>query len=200
MAAFVVGLTGGIASGKSAVADALVRLGATLVDTDVIAREVVEPGSDGLAAVCARFGPEVLKADGSLDRSALRQHVFADAAARKALEEILHPRIRAAAATAVASAAGPYVVLAVPLLVESGQYDWVQRVLVVDCDPATQRARLQARDGIGADLAERMLAAQADRLARLACADEVIRNTGSLDALQRQAQCCHRRYLSLAAQ
>lgn len=200
MAAFVVGLTGGIASGKSAVADALVRLGATLVDTDVIAREVVEPGSDGLAAVCARFGSEVLTADGKLDRAALRRRVFADALARKALEQILHPRIRAAAAAAIAAAAGPYVVLAVPLLVESGQYNWVQRVLVVDCDPATQRARLQARDGIDADLAERMLAAQADRLARLACADEVVRNTGSLDALQRQAQCCHRRYLSLAAQ
>ncbi|MFO1494652.1 MAG: dephospho-CoA kinase [Lysobacterales bacterium] len=200
MAAFVVGLTGGIASGKSAVAAALVQLGATLVDTDVIAREVVEPGSEGLAAVCARFGPDVLTADGSLDRAALRRRVFEDAPARQSLEAILHPRIRAVAAAQVGAAAGPYVVLAVPLLVESAQYDWVQRVLVVDCDPASQRARLQARDGISVDLADRMLAAQADRPARLACADEVIRNTGSLDALQRQARCCHRRYLTLAAQ
>lgn len=197
---WVVGLTGGIASGKTAVADELVRLGATLVDTDAIAREVVEPGSDGLEEVVARFGAGVLSADGTLNRSALRQHVFADSTARAELESILHPRIRKSAMTAVLGAVGPYVVLAVPLLVESGQYGWVSRVLVVDCHPALQRARLQARDGVEPELAARMMAAQADRSVRLAMADEVIRNCGSLQSLHQQVLCCHRRYLALASQ
>lgn len=201
MRPWVVGLTGGVASGKSALANELVGLGAALVDTDVLARDVVKFGSEGLAEVAAHFGEEILQSDGSLNRRALRQRVFADYGARHALEAILHPRIRHASLCAVNTTVAPYVVLAVPLLVESKQqYDWVARVLVIDCDPAVQRARLQARDGVGPELADQMLAAQVSRDNRLAIADEVVRNSGSLDALRLQARCCHRRYLTLASQ
>lgn len=198
---WVVGLTGGIASGKSAVADHLAHAGAALVDTDVLARNVTAPGSAGLAALIAHFGPSVCASDGSFDRRAMRARAFADPAARLQLEAILHPRIREAARAAVLAASAPYVVLAVPLLVESGQqYAWVDRVLVVDADESAQRERLMARDHIDAQLAQRMLAAQATRAQRLALADDIVRNSAALRDLARQAECCHRRYLTLAAQ
>lgn len=195
----VIGLTGGIASGKSTVSDLLGELGATVVDTDVIARQLVRPGETALAEIVACFGTGVLAADGSLDRRALRTMVFADAGARARLEGILHPRIRDEAQRQVAAAGGPYVLLVVPLLVESGAYDWVDRVLVVDASPEVQERLLMARDGIDAAAARAMIAAQAGRAARLRRADEVIRNSGGLADLRAQARAAHRRYLQLAS-
>lgn len=191
---FVVGLTGGIASGKTAVSDQLAALGADIVDTDLIAREVVAPGSEGLLAVATRFGAGVLTAEGSLDRAALRRHVFADPGARRELEAILHPRIRALSLARVREGSGPYVVLVVPLLVESGAYGFVNRVLVVDVPETVQLERLRRRDGGDEASAYRILAAQTKRDTRLASADDVIRNTGDRSALDRQAAAAHRRY------
>lgn len=195
-----IGLTGGIASGKSIVARKLVELGASLVDTDVIAREVVAPGEPGLDAIRKVFGPAVLTESGELDRSAMRDLVFHDAAKRRALEQLLHPRIRARMLEQIAAARGPYVVVAVPLLVESEFAKLFDRVLVVDCPEETQIARLMRRDGITAEDARAMLAAQTDRATRLAAADDVIDNGGSLDATYEQVERLHRRYLELAQQ
>lgn len=195
----VVGLTGGIASGKSTVSDLLGECGVGVVDTDVIAREVVRPGQPALAEIAATFGHRVLGADGTLDRRALRSIVFADPAARARLEAILHPRIRKEALRQVAAAPGPYVVLVVPLLVESGAYDWVDRVLVVDASAEVQERLLMARDRIEVQAARAMIAAQADRSTRLAHADDVIRNSAGVAELRAQALAMHRRYLRLAA-
>ena len=193
-----IGLTGGIASGKSVVAKKLVELGASLVDTDVIAREVVAPGEPGLAAIGKVFGPGVLTQSGELDRSAMRDIVFHDPAKRRALEKLLHPRIRARMLEQIDAAQGPYVVAAVPLLVESDFVKLFDRVLVVDCPEETQVARLMQRDGITAADAEAMLAAQTNRATRLAAADDVIDNGGTLDATYAQVERLHRRYLELA--
>ena len=178
-----VGLTGGIASGKSTVADLFARLGVPVIDLDVIARQVVEPGSSGLQAVVAAFGKSLLEPGGGLDRAKLRSRVFEDPAARRRLESILHPRILAETVRQCESAGGPYQVVVVPLLVESGLTGWVDRVLVVDCPTRTQVARLAARDGTTAEQAQAMLAAQTTREARLAAADDVIDNSGAADAL-----------------
>lgn len=194
-----IGLTGGIASGKSAVASAFERLGVPTIDTDRLAREVVEPGRPALAAVVREFGPEVVGADGRLDRRRLRARVFADEGLRHRLEAILHPAIRAALAAEVAAITAPYVVIAIPLLVETGQRSAFDRVLVVDCPPETQLARLRARDAESAAGAGAIVAAQASREARLAAADDVIDNTGSLGALEAAVQRLHERYLALAA-
>jgi dephospho-CoA kinase len=194
-----IGLTGGIASGKSAVADAFARRGVAIVDTDVIAREVVEPGRPALAAVVAAFGADVLGADGRLDRRALRRLVFADPALRRRLEAILHPAIRAEMQRQAAAAAGPYVVIAIPLLVENRLQQQVDRVLVVDCPPDVQLGRLLARDSETPDGARAILAAQATRDERLAVADDVVANDGSLDDLDARVGALHRRYLELAA-
>lgn len=196
---FVAGLTGGIASGKSTVSAALAQCGAQVVDTDLISREIVRPGQAALAEIRGAFGECVIAADGSLDRRALRAIVFADAAARTRLEAILHPRIRVEARDQVARAGGPYVLLVVPLLVESGDYDWVDRVLVVDASPAVQARLLMARDRIDAQAAAAMIAAQASRATRLARADDVIRNSAGVAELHAQAQAAHRRYRALAA-
>ena len=181
-----VGLTGGIASGKSLVAAELGRLGAVVIDADVLAREVVEPGTPGLAAVVARFGPEVLDGD-RLDRARLGAIVFADPAARRDLERIIHPAVRAKAAE-LERAADPdaVVVHVIPLLVETGQQDDFDRVVVVDADPATQLTRLHARDGLAEEAARARLAAQASREDRRAAADVVLTNDGSVIDLQRQ--------------
>jgi dephospho-CoA kinase len=180
----VIGLTGGVASGKSSVARAFeARHAGGLVDADLAARAVVEPGTEGLAAVVAHFGPEVLAADGRLDRAALRARVFGDAGQRKALEALLHPRIRAWMLARAEAAPTPYVVLDIPLLAEGGgraTWPMLDRIVVVDVPVAVQRARLMARDGVDAALAERMIAAQATRAQRLALADDVIVNLGSL--------------------
>jgi dephospho-CoA kinase len=180
----LIGLTGGVASGKSSVARAFeARYPGCVVDADLAARAVVEPGTEGLAAVVGHFGGEVLGPDGRLNRAALRARVFADAAQRKALEALLHPRIRAWMLARADAASTPYVVLDIPLLAEGGgraTWPMLDRIVVVDVPVAVQRARLMARDGVDAALAERMMAAQATRAQRLALADDIIVNLGSL--------------------
>lgn len=177
-------LTGGIASGKSTVAEHWAKLGAVIVDADVLAREVVEPGTPGLAAVAERFGPGVLAADGSLDRAGLAATVFADDAARRDLEALLHPRIRARAAELEAAAADDAVVVhVIPLLVETGQTTGFDAIVVVDIPAGIQVERTMARDGSDRDQATSRLAAQASRADRLAVATHVIDNSGDLGAL-----------------
>jgi dephospho-CoA kinase len=201
MSTYCVGLTGGIASGKSAVAHAFEALGIVVADADIAAREAVAPGSEGLAEVVSAFGAQVLSADGGLDRAAMRKRVFGDDAARKRLEAIVHPRVRERLARLCAQAASPYAIAAIPLLAEVGSrntYPWLQRVLVVDVPVQTQRERLIQRDGIDIALADKMIAAQATRSQRLAIADDVIVNTGTLDDLQRHVAALDARYRTLA--
>jgi dephospho-CoA kinase len=197
---FRVGLTGGIASGKTTVANLFAALGATLVDTDVLAREVVAPGTPLLAEIAAHFGAGTLAADGLLDRRALRERVFADESERRWLEERTHPAIRRLTDERCAAATGPYCLVAIPLLVETQGQGRFNRVLVVDCDPETQVSRLMARDGITRAAAARMLAAQASREARLAVADDVIRNDGDIAHLRDQVARLHRQYVAAAAE
>lgn len=196
---FTVALTGGIASGKSTATRRFAELGAEVVDADLVARELVAPGQPALAEIAAVFGDDVLDADGALDRRAMRERVFADADARRRLEAILHPRVRATLHERAKRSTAPYAMLAIPLLVESQGYDWVDRVLVVDVSREVQRARLLARDGITAALAEAMLEAQASREERLAIADDVIANDGSLAELDAQVAVLHARYVAMAA-
>ena len=198
--AFVVALTGGVAAGKSAVAARFTLLGVPVHDADVAARAVVEPGSEGLAAIIAAFGADVLDADGRLDRAAMRQRVFANPAARLALEAIIHPRVRQWLRDRVLTERHPYCLLAIPLLAENvAHYRWVDRVLLVDAPEARQLARLVARDGIDEALARRMIEQQASRAERLAIADDVIDNSGDEPALDDAVSELHRRYLALAA-
>ena len=180
-----VGLTGGIASGKSFVSDQFAALGAAIVDTDVLARAVLAPGSEGLAAVLATFGPDILEANGALNRRALRTRVFADAGARTQLEAITHPRIRALAIAGVRESAAPYAIVVVPLMAEKGRYDFLSAIIVVDCSVATQIQRLMQRDAIDAQLAQQMLSAQASRAQRLVIANHVLGN----DATDRTELC-----------
>ena len=201
MAHYRVGLTGGVASGKSAVAARFSALGVVVVDADVAAREVVEPGQPTLARVVEAFGPQVLASDGRLDRAAVRAHVFHDAEARRVLESLLHPPIREALRRAAEAAMGAYVLVAIPLLAEGGgreAYPWLDRILVVDAPTALQRSRLMARDGVDAVLADRMLEAQADRRQRLAIADDVLVNDGALESLAGPVGALDRRYRQLA--
>jgi dephospho-CoA kinase len=193
-----VGLTGGIASGKSTVAAMFAALGVPVIDTDVLAREVVAPGTPGLRAVVTAFGPEVLQPDGALDRRRLRSLVFADPAQREKLESILHPRILERMEALCAGRGGPYQVLVIPLLLESGLRTRVDRVLVVDCSESVQRERLMVRDGESADSASRILAAQLDRQARLSGADDVVANAGTLEDLQRRVAELHGVYREAA--
>ena len=195
---FRVGLTGGIASGKTAVANLFAAHRVPVIDTDVIAREVVEPGQPALAAVVDAFGAQVLAEDGRLDRPRFREQIFGDADARQRLEAILHPAIRAAMERQSRAAGGPYQVLVIPLLVEGGRRDHVDRVLVVDVPEATQIERLVRRDGVTREQAEAALRAQASREARLAFADDVIENTGDLAALDSRVALMHEKYLNLA--
>lgn len=194
-----IALTGGIASGKSTVAGLFGALGVPVIDTDQIAREVVEPGTPGLAAVVTRFGPQIVGGDGRLDRRALRERIFGDATARRDLEALLHPLIRARVAALSAAAGGDYQLIVVPLLVETGSQDQYDRVLVVDCEPQLQRARLLVRDAATPAQADAILAAQARREARLAVAHDVIRNDGALPELARQVGELHARYRGLSA-
>ncbi len=198
---FCVGLTGGIASGKSALADRLRSRGAFLADADVIARAIVAPGQPALAGIVAHFGRDVLQADGSLDRAALRQRIFDDPVQRKALEAITHPRIRTALHDACMATDAPYAVAAIPLLAEGGgrvAYPWLDRIVVVDVPMELQRTRLLARDGIDTILADGMIAAQATRAQRLAIADDVVANGGTLDVLDEAADALDRLYRGLA--
>jgi len=192
-------LTGGIASGKSTVAALFAELGVPVIDVDDVAREVVEPGTPLLGRVLARFGPGVRAADGSLDRRALRKVVFHDAAARRELEAMLHPAIQARTEQHLAGAGGAYQLVVVPLLAETGGASRYDRVLVVDCDEALQRARLAQRDGSNPALIEAVLAAQASRAARLRIATDVIHNDGSAEAMRPQVRQLHAQYLHLAS-
>lgn len=195
----VVAVTGGVASGKSALTAAFEALGVPVADADVAARAVVAAGTDGLAEVVAAFGPAVLDSAGELDRRAMRERVFADPDARRRLEAIIHPRVRTWLRDAVAAWRAPYGLLAIPLLVESGDsYDWVDRVLVVDVPPQVQIERLMQRDGVDRALAESMLAAQATRAQRLAIADDVHDASGPLEALPARVAELHQHYLELA--
>lgn len=194
-----IGLTGGVASGKSTVARMFEALGATVIDTDVIAREVVEPGQPGLERVKQAFGAEAIGPDGRLERTRLRALVFADNAKRRRLESILHPLIRERTLAKLRSAEGPYAIVVVPLLVETGFGELVDRVLVVDVAVETQLERLLARDRITPSEARAMIEAQIGRAARLEAADDVIDNDGDLDSMRTRVEALHRRYLELAA-
>jgi dephospho-CoA kinase len=196
---FVVALTGGVASGKSAVARRFEALGIDVYDADIAAREVVAPGSPALAQIEFVFGHGVLNEDGSLDRRAMRERVFADPDARRKLEAIVHPRVGTWLRGKVSMDLGPYCMLAIPLLVENrAEYDWVDRVLLVDAPEALQLKRLLQRDGIGRGQARQMLAAQATREQRRAIADDVIVNDREEEALDAQVTALHARYLALA--
>lgn len=197
-----IGLTGGIGSGKSKVADMLAEWGVPIIDTDVIAHALTGPGGEAIPAIRQAFGDEVVSADGALDRAAMRSLAFRDPAARTRLEGILHPMIGQQALAQAQGVRAPYAVFVVPLLVESGER-WlsrVDRVCVVDCEPATQVARVQSRSGLTPDVIERIMLVQASRQARLAVADDVVDNElhVSLDALQGQVRALHENWLQLA--
>ena len=195
---FRIGLTGGIASGKSTVASFFATLGVPIVDTDIIAREIVAPGQPALKEISAAFGEKVIAEDGSLDRALLREIVFADDARRKKLEEILHPLIRDTAFQQAAVADGPYVIIVVPLLYESPMKQAMDRILVVDCDEETQLRRLTERDNESEEQARRMIAAQASRAERLSVADDVIGSEVSLVDTRDAVAVLHQFYLGLA--
>jgi len=197
-----VGLTGGIACGKSTVAKLFGALGVPIIDADEAAREVVAPGTALLVHIVERFGPGVIDADGGLNRRALRDIIFRNPSARADLEMLLHPAIRALMEEKSAAARGDYQLFVVPLLIETGgkQARDIDRVLVVDCDEELQVRRLQARDGSTVEQARAILGAQAPRAARLAEADDVVTNQGDLQALRTQVEALHLRYLQLAAQ
>ena len=199
---FRVALTGGIASGKTTVAGLFAAHGVPLIDTDVIAREVVEPGQPALAAVVEAFGSGVLGADGRLDRRRLREIIFVDPAARARLEAILHPAIRAEMErqSTAAAGSGVYQILVIPLLAEGGRRDHIDRVLVVDAPEAAQVERLMARDAVTREQADAALRAQARRESRLGIADDVVTNTGRIEDLRDQVATLHGRYVKLAAE
>jgi dephospho-CoA kinase len=190
--ALVVGLTGGIGSGKSAAADAFQALGATVVDTDAIAHAIAD--------VRKRFGDAYIDANGAMDRKKMRALVFSDSQAKQRLEALLHPMIRNESARQIAAATGPYVLLVVPLLVESSDYRTrVGRVLVVDCPEAIQITRVRQRSGLPEDEVRRIISSQVQREKRLAAADDVIDNSGPISALQQQVRKLHQNYLEIAA-
>jgi dephospho-CoA kinase len=201
MSDYVIAITGGVASGKSTVDTLFKALGIVVADADIAARDAVTAGSEGLAEVVAEFGGEVLGVDGELDRPAMRRRVFADVDARKRLEAIVHPRVRDSLLRTCQAAKGPYAIASIPLLAEGGgrdHYPWLQRILVVDVPESVQLARLLQRDGIDEALARTMIAAQASRRERLAIADDVLVNDGSLEALSPQVEALDRLYRRLA--
>jgi dephospho-CoA kinase len=194
-----IGLTGGIGSGKSEVARQFTALGAGVIDTDIIARQLVEPGQPALTEIAAVFGREVLETSGRLDRDRLRRLVFADPARRKQLEDILHPRIRAQALQEADRTDAPYCLLVIPLLVETAADYQLDRILLVDCPEALQRQRIRARDALSDAEIDAILAAQANRAARQAVADDIILNDSDLQSLTVAVERLHRRYLALSA-
>jgi len=194
----VVVLTGGIASGKTAVSERFARLGVPVVDTDVIARELVQPSQPALNAIVDEFGEEVLDEHGRLDRRRMREIIFRDPDSKKRLEAILHPSIGARAMERILSLDCNYCILVVPLLAESGRYQWADRVLVVDVDEETQITRLEVRDTVSREQAETALMAQSSRQQRLKLADDVIENNGSLRALDLAVLALHEKYSALA--
>jgi len=195
----VVGLTGGIGSGKSAAADAFGKLGATVVDTDAIAHELTGPGGAAVAEVARLFGKAFIDATGAMNRKRMRDLVFSDAEEKQRLEGLLHPLIRAESERRIAAAQGPYVIYVVPLLIESADHrERVGRVLVVDCPEALQVARVRQRSGLPEGEVRRIIASQIQRERRLAAADDVIDNSGPITALQQQVGKLHEKYLALA--
>lgn len=194
MSAKPIVVTGGVASGKSTVTRSFEALGVEIVDADLVARDVVKPGSEALLEIAARWGGDVLTADGTLDRQAMRRIVFAEPAQRLELEAILHPRIRARMREQADAARGNYVLLAVPLFVESGDYDWVRRVLLVDVPESLQRSRLMQRDGATSVEVDAMLRAQTSRAARWARAHDVLINDGPLSTVYAAVARLHQRY------
>ncbi|MFN4342280.1 MAG: dephospho-CoA kinase [Azonexus sp.] len=201
MSGYVVGLTGGIGSGKSLVADLFVAQGAALVDTDAIAHELTGPGGAAMPAMAAAFGAAVLRPDGALDRVAMRRLAFGDPAVKARLEAILHPRIRQLSDERCRTATAPYVILAVPLLVESGTYRArCDRIVVVDCPEDLQVARVMARNGLPRDEVLAIMTAQASRAERLAVADDVVVNDGERSQVYDQVAALHRKYLQLSAE
>lgn len=192
-----IGLTGGIASGKSLVADMFAKLGIPVIDTDKIARQVVARGQPALAEVTAEFGARILTPEGELDRTSLRQIVFQDEPLRRRLEAIVHPRIREMTLQASETAGGPYQVLVVPLLIESDFQQLVDRILVVDCPESVQRERLLVRDTETPEQVERMMDAQLSRSRRLEAANDIIDNSGTQDATRRQVETLHRKFLGI---
>lgn len=189
-----IGLTGGIASGKTTVANLFADLGITVIDTDIIAREIVQPGEAALGHIRRRFGKSMISADGGLDRRAMRELIFSDDEARSGLESILHPRIGERVRIQSAAAAGPYHIIVVPLLVASPLRQFVDRILVVDCDEDTQIRRLTARDSETIDQARKILSAQSSRQERLSTADDVIDNDQDLDAVKARVLELHALY------
>ena len=194
----VIGLTGGIGSGKSTVADALAARGAGVIDTDVIARELTEPGQPALGEIAATFGADLIRSDGRLDRDALRALVFSDADARTRLERILHPLIKDRMLERLDALDAPYAVLVIPLLFETNQHTLVDRVLVVDLPETVQRDRVQRRSGLTHSEVDRIVASQISRAERLTRADDILDNSGDLPALLAQAERIHCRYIELA--
>lgn len=194
----VIGLTGGIGSGKSTVARLFESRGVPVIDADVLSRTLVSPGEPALEAIVEALGRDLLTAGGELDRRRLRERAFSDPAVRRTLEGILHPRIRAAMQAQITTLGTPYCVLAIPLLLETGQTDLVDRVLVVDVSPETQLRRTMERDGSAEGTVRAIIAAQVDRAVRLAGADDVLNNESGVDALERDVARLHQRYLALA--
>ncbi|WP_323884402.1 dephospho-CoA kinase [Aeromonas hydrophila] len=198
---YVVAITGGIGSGKTTVANQFAELGIEVVDADVIAREVVEPGTPALAAIAAHFGPEVITPDGQLNRRQLRERVFSDPDAKGWLNALLHPLIRTEMQRQCAAARSPYCLLVVPLLVENRLTALANRVLVIDVDEATQIERTCRRDGVSREQAQAILAAQAGRAERLAAADDVLDNqNGTPEAIKSRILALHETYLAFASQ
>jgi len=195
---FRIGLTGGVASGKSLVAELFAEHGVPVIDTDEIARQVVAPGQKALEVIQAEFGPDMLTIGGELDRAALRSRIFASEAERQRLEAILHPRIRGRALEMSTTLGGPYQIMVVPLLIETDFQQLVDRILVVDCPESMQRERLTKRDDEDPDQADRIMSAQLSRKERLRSADDVIDNAGTREQTRRQVDALHRVYLDLA--
>lgn len=197
---FVIGLTGGIGSGKSAVSRCFERRGAPVIDADQVAREVVEPGEPALAEIAASFGADLIQPDGTLDRARLRERVFAAPDARRRLEAILHPRIRERMRDRLATlpAGTPYAILVIPLLLETGQRDLVDRILVVEAAEAVRVARVTGRDGVPEEQVRQIIAAQCSEADRAATADDLIRNEGSESELDAKVAALHEKYLALA--
>lgn len=195
---FKVGLTGGVASGKSTVSDLFQRLGVTVIDADVIARSLLDTGTSCYRQVIAHFGTEVLQHNGEINRAWLRSLIFSDSTAKQALENIIHPEVRSQMLVAADNCKTPYCLLSVPLLIEAQMLDLVDRILVVDVDEKTQLSRLLTRDGINISEARNMLENQCQRADRLSVADDIIDNSQSVSTLMPQVEQLHQRYLGLA--
>jgi len=196
---FSIGLTGGIGCGKTTVADLFAALGATLIDTDLIAHRLTAPQGQAMPAIVAEFGPQFAAADGALERARMRELVFSDALAKARLEAILHPRIVEQALAEAAAASGAYVIFVVPLLVQSPAWrQRVTRIVVIDCPEAVQVARVMARNGLSEQQVRAIMAAQATRAERLAAADDVITNDGEIAALHPQIALLHAKYLAIS--